>query len=455
MSTNANPVKRYSEAGLLYTVNGGEATIVGCTQLNQAHLDIPSAIPDGTAQYPVTAIGEAAFSYMSALQTISLPATLRRIEHGAFEHSGLTEVQLYDGLTSLAPYAFFNCVKLSRVVLPASGLNGLPDQVFGGCTALYRRGVTNLNRIHKEDMSDCGLQDLNGPKEIVTIVSGSGAAVGSAVGTAAASPRPPVDDSAPQELLRHGLELENEGKHSEAAAFYMQAHDLRAEVAGNVDLQTRVEALGAIAEAEYHLGVLLKLKLAPEKNGDGTSRPTAAELLHSAADTGNIADAMYHLGDLYAGGYGMQSDAAAALKYLKRAVAIGHERACLDLAFVYLDGTLEHANTDTALLYLRKCVEFSGPYAAIAAEELALLEEAAEMYRQMQRGDNGAAYTLYLLLKERPYALSKATAMDCLLKAADLHHPQAVDEMHRICVDAGDLASAYKWKSLQESLRSR
>ena len=449
MSTNATPIKRYPDAGLLYVVSGDEATIVGCTVLNQAHLDIPSVIPDGAAQYRVTAIGEAAFSYMSALQSISLPATLQRIEHGAFEHSGLTEVQLHDGLTSLAPYAFFSCVKLSRVVLPSAGLNGLPEQVFGGCTALYRRGVSNLNRIHKEDMADCGLQDLNGP-QIVTVVSGGGTAVS---GTAA--PRASVDDTAPQELLRRGLDLENENKPEDAAVYYMQAHDLRAEVAGNVDLETRVEDLHAIAEAEYRLGVLLKLKLAPEKNGDGTPRPTAAALLHSAADTGNIADAMYHLGDMYAGGYGIHADAAAALKYLKRAVAVGHERACLDLAYVYLDGTLDQANSDTALMYLRKCAAFEGPYAAIAAEDIPLLEEAADMYQQMQRGDNGAAYTLYLLLKERPHALSKATAMDCLLKAADLLHPQAVDEMHRLCVDAGDLASAYKWKSLQESLRSR
>jgi len=75
------------------------------------------------------------------------------------------------------------------------------------------------------------------------------------------------------------------------------------------------------------------------------------------------------------------------------------------------------------------------------------------MYQQMLRGDNGAAYTLYLLLRERPYALSKATAMDCLLKAADLMHPQAVDEMLAICDRAGDPASAYKWKLMQESLR--
>lgn len=364
MSNHANAVRKHPDTGLLYAVAGDEAVILGCTALNQTHLDIPAVISDDDGQHQVTAIGEAAFSYMSVLQTISLPATLTRIGLGAFEHSGLTEIQLQDGLTSIAPYAFFNCVRLTRVVLPARGLSGLPEQVFGGCTALFRKGVTNLNHIHMDDMRQCGLQDLNRREErIVTVIAGSG--------SPAAAPH--VDENAPLELLEHGLRLEAEGRSKDAAVFYMQAHDLRDEAAGNVDLHSRVEEINAIAEAECRLGVLLKLGLAPEKNADDTPRPTAAELLHFAADTGSIAEAMYHLGDMYAGGYGMKADPACALRYLKKAVALGHERACLDLGFVYLDGTLDQADPDAARLYLSKCAEFDGPYAAIAREELARL----------------------------------------------------------------------------------
>jgi len=437
MSTQPTPVKKHPD-GLLYAVADGEATILGCTTPDAVHLDVPSHIVEEDAQYPVTAIGESAFSYLSALQTIALPPTLRRIGHGAFEYSGLSEVQLPDGLISLAPYAFFSCVRLSRVTLPAGGLDSLPEQVFGGCTALYRRGVTNLTRIRPEKIQRCGLQDLNKP-----ITPAMPAAMPPSAGNM----------PGPVELLQRGMLLEEEGKHADAAIFYMQAHDLRAQVASASDLQARADDLRAITTAEYRLGVLLKLRLAPELNGDGSPRPSALELLHLACDTGDLADAMYHLGDLYAGGYSTEPNPAAALQYLSRAASIGHERACLDLAHAYLDGTLDHADSDTALQYLRRCAAFDGPYSAIATRDIALLEEADAMYQQMLRGDNGAAYTLYLLLRERPYALSKATAMDCLLKAADLMHPQAVDEMLAICDRAGDPASAYKWKLMQESLR--
>lgn len=368
MSAHAPRVRKSADTELFYTVDGEEATIVGACKLNASHLEIPAVITDGAARYRVTAIGEAAFSYQSALQTVALPPTLCRIEHGAFECSGLTEVQLHDGLTCLAPYAFWGCAHLSRVILPSKGLSALPEQVFGACPALQRSGVTNLNRIHLRDMQDCGLQDLTRrDKPSVTVVV-NGAAPDSA----------PIDENSPEALLLRGQQLEAEGRTADAAVFYMQAHDLRAEAAGNVDMHTRVAETNAIAEAEYRLGVLLKLSLAPERNADGSPRPTAADLLHLAADTANLADAMYHLGDLYAGGYGMSPDPAAALRYLKRAAALGHERACLDLGFVYTDGTLDQPDFATARMYLSKCAAFDGSYSAIAEEELARLERAGE-----------------------------------------------------------------------------
>lgn len=359
MSTPAPLVRKHSDSGLLYTITDGEAAIVGCTLLNRPHLEIPAILSDGEAQYPVTAIGEAAFSYLPALRTIALPGTLRSIGHGAFEHSGLTEALLPDGLTFLGAYAFFHCTQLSRVVLPASGLRSLPEQVFGGCTTLLRRNVTHLSRLSQDDMARCGLQDLGASDAAAPLLPIAAPARASSIG-----------ETAPQELLQHGLQLEAEGKDSDAAAFYLQAHDLRTWFAAQEELPSRVEALSVIAEAEYRLGVLLKWGLAPEKNGDGSPRPTPAELLHLASDTGHIADAMYHLGDLYA----MGGDASAALRYLKKAAAIGHERACLDLAYAYLDGTLDHACSQTARMYLRKCAALGGPYAAVAAEELAHLE---------------------------------------------------------------------------------
>lgn len=421
-------LKKHPSTGLMYIVSGEEATIVGCTALNISHLEIPPYIADGMSQYRVTGIGETAFSYMSDLQTISLPTTLTHIDQGAFEHTGLTEVQLHDGLTSIAPYAFFNCVHLNKVVLPSAGLKQLPEQVFGGCPALSRSNVSNLGSVSAVHAS--ALQGTAAPEK----------------------PDIPADPAAatvlqPQELLSVGAALEDEGKYADAAVYYAQAHYLRAIAETKADLQARVADMNAVIEAEYRLGLLLKLNLCPERSLTGVQLPSALELLKLAADSSNTADAMYHLGDLYAGGYGAAPDSAEALKYLRKAASAGHERACLDLAYVYLDGTLDHASTETALGYFRKCAELDGPYAFLAKDEITFLEEARDMYRQMQRGDAGAAYTLHLLLERRPNASSGANAMDCLLKAADLGHQSAIRKMHDVCLAAEDYAGAYKWKS--------
>jgi len=359
MSEQPRTIHRHPASGLLYVINGDEASIVGCMLHNQAHLDIPATITEGETPYRVTDIGEAAFSYMSALRTITLPPSLLSISHGAFEHSGLTEITLHDGLTSLAPYAFFGCVKLNKVVLPRS-LTSLPAGCFGSCDVLTSGNVEGLERIPAANRSECGLTVNHILPEVPEYTRRHGFA----------PIQPPPAESAARTLLQQGQMLEADGQYPGAAMYYIQAHHLRKCAAAEADLPTRLESLNAIAEAEYRLGVLLKLGLAPIRNEDGSLRPTAAELLQAAADVGHIADAMYHLGDLYAGGYALKPDPAMALMYLKKAAAIGHERACLDLAYIYLDGTLDKVSADVALMYLHKCAAFDGPYAAIAREEL-------------------------------------------------------------------------------------
>lgn len=348
MSNTTCSIRQHTDTGLLYTLCGHEALIVGCTVPDAVHVVIPPVISEGTAKYRVTGIGEAAFSYMSELKTISLPESLTRIGHGAFEGSGLTEITLHSGVDALAPYAFFNCVHLSHVKLPANDGIRLPEQVFGGCTSLQRCGVENLHYVADEDILHSGL-----PSPTDAAIRYTGTEDGST-------------DVSPAGLLQQGLQLEKENRCAEAAVCYNRAHRLRTAASKNPRLDAQLADLSAVTEAEYRLGVLLKLGLAPEKNPDGTIRPTAAELLHTAADTGSIADAAYHLGDLYAGGYGVPLDSSKALKYLKKAAALGHERACMDLGYIYLDGTLAAASLPAALLYFNKCAALNGPYAALA-----------------------------------------------------------------------------------------
>ena len=339
------PIKKHPDTGLLYTLEGNEATIVGCAQADLTHLDIPPVIVEDGVQYPVTAVGESAFAYQAALQTLRIPARLSRIGHGAFEGSGLTEVHLHDGLKVVAPYAFFGCVHLSHVGLPL-GVT-LEEQSFAGCEALRQENVSNIACLGEEALRRAGLPMASAGPTVI-YVDGQ-----------------PVEkhEKAPAELLlEKGVAMEESGDHHGAAAAYMQAHRMRQVISQVDDMLRQAEQMRPIAMAEYRLALMLKFGLASAKNPDGTDRPTAVALLSHLVDTSDLADAAYHLGDMYAGGYGIPADPDMALRLLRNAAERGHERACLDLGYIYLR---------TAVRYFAKCAEMDGPYADIARTEMA------------------------------------------------------------------------------------
>lgn len=354
---NTTPMLRKHPDGLIYTVDGSEATIVGCTALNLTCLEIPAVLSDGDQQYRVTAVGESAFAYMSALQSVSFPETLRCIAHGAFEATGLTEVTLPAQIESAQPYAFFGCERLTRVQLPVNTVFTLADQVFGGCTALKRENIANCDYHSDEDAARAGLPEANR-------VAVSAAAQGQVI-------LPEANRSPAEKLLEKAAALEKENRLGEAAATYLQAHEQRKQLRAIAEVEKQFAALNAISEAEYRLAVLLKFGLVPAKNPDGTPRPTAQELLQLVVDTAGLPDAAYHLGDIYAGGYGVPADPAAAIRLLKSAADanVPHARACLDLGYIYLNGTLAAPSRQTAAHYFSKCASLESPYADIARTE--------------------------------------------------------------------------------------
>ena len=358
MSTSTPVIHRAPASCLLYALEEDGAVILGCTTPDAAQLEIPPVIEADGKQHRVTAIGESAFAYMTGLQRITLPETLTRIAHGAFEATGLTEIHLHGGVESVSPYAFFGCIHLSRVTLPASSAFALEGQVFGDCRALTADNVANAEYFPAEDVRRSGLPTaVSQPR--VFYVAGSA----------------PADDSRTpaEQLLDKGLAHEAAGRNAEAADAYMQAHAFRDSIGRIADHDKQMTILKAVSEAEYHLALLLKFGLAPVRNPDGTARPAAHELLQLVTDTSSHPDAAYHLGDLYAGGYGLPRDPARAAALLRQAAAAGHERACLDLGYSCLHGPLEPAKPEIALRFFAKCAEMNGPYAFIAREEMEAL----------------------------------------------------------------------------------
>ena len=355
MRTSPHTIYRDEQTGLLCALAEGEAVIVGCTDPAAVSVEIPPVIATEGKNWRVTAIGESAFAYMSGLKRIVLPPSLRRIEHGAFEASGLTEIHLPGGMEGVAPYAFYGCRHLIRLALPASPAFALEAHAFEGCSALQGGDIAGAEYYSGDVLISSG---LTAPAATRIVYMDGGASA-------------PAEKANPAKArLEEGLAHENEGDYTGAADAYMQAHACRDALGRMMDHDARMATLRAVSEAEYRLALLLKFGLAPLKNPDGSDRPSAMALLEQLTATANHADADYHLGDIFAGGYGVPRDAARAMVLLRKAANAGHERACLDLGYACLYGTLEPRNPAQARHFFQKCAEMDGAYAFIAQEEL-------------------------------------------------------------------------------------
>lgn len=107
-------------------------------------------IPDTLRGYPVTVIGEYAFSSRSQLTGIIIPASVTNIGEGAFSScSQLTKIDIPDGVTDIRKNTFSDCSRLTEITIPASVTNivggtyssgnlgsGYRYQPFAGCTGL-------------------------------------------------------------------------------------------------------------------------------------------------------------------------------------------------------------------------------------------------------------------------------------------------------------------------------
>lgn len=130
-----------------YTLDSENATIVRCNNFTAEEI----VVPDTLGGYPVTAIGDFAFSaasdvgqswgnttitYTYNYKKITLPEGIKTIGRYAFaENKNLQEVVLPDSLTDFNYCAFMNCKNLSTVNIP-DGVECLPDFLFSGCTKL-------------------------------------------------------------------------------------------------------------------------------------------------------------------------------------------------------------------------------------------------------------------------------------------------------------------------------
>ena len=99
------------------------------------NVTIPSEVTYKDVTYTVTAIGSAAFCDDTELVSVSLPSTIKTIEHAAFCRSSIQSLTLPEGVTTIASAAFKNCTSLKSVNIPST-VNKIGDFAFYGCSNL-------------------------------------------------------------------------------------------------------------------------------------------------------------------------------------------------------------------------------------------------------------------------------------------------------------------------------
>ena len=89
----------------------------------------------------ITAIGDYAFSDCSAVEKITIPASVSRIGKYAFYNcSSLADITIPEAVTTISTYTFYNCSSLTDITIP-EGVSSVESYAFYGCTSLQNINI--------------------------------------------------------------------------------------------------------------------------------------------------------------------------------------------------------------------------------------------------------------------------------------------------------------------------
>ena len=120
-------------SGLIYEIVDGHAVVVGVEYYESTII-----VPEYYQGYPVTEIGDSAFSGR-AFEVIYLPRTITRIGNDAFNGSGVREVYFPEGEcaeVSIGAKAFYECKNLKWVTFAGAKVSWIEAGAFWLCTSL-------------------------------------------------------------------------------------------------------------------------------------------------------------------------------------------------------------------------------------------------------------------------------------------------------------------------------
>ncbi len=123
----------------------------------------------------VMSIGADAFYKCSRLESINLPESLTSIDESAFyDCNSLTSIEFPNSIINIGKYAFCYCDRLTSIQLPAS-LSSIKSNTFGACTNLTEVVIPNsVTSIEESAFYDCkNLKSINIPESVLVIGEGA------------------------------------------------------------------------------------------------------------------------------------------------------------------------------------------------------------------------------------------------------------------------------------------
>ena len=132
MTALPTEVRAATYGDLTYEINNGEVTITDCNDGLSGEL----VIPDTIEGYPVTGIGQHAFSGCTGMTNVSIPDGVESIGEGAFQNcSGLISVVIPDSVESIGDSVFWGCRGMTSVKI-SNNVTRIGIRAFLGCTSL-------------------------------------------------------------------------------------------------------------------------------------------------------------------------------------------------------------------------------------------------------------------------------------------------------------------------------
>ncbi len=129
LAPNANAA---SSGNYNYSVVNGEAVITRVSQLIKGDITVPSVL----GKYPVTSIGEDAFSECEYITSLVIPDSVDYIGEGAFSGcKKLKSIKLSNKISFISDRVFGLCISLEHIVIPDS-VTYINYWSFTGCKAL-------------------------------------------------------------------------------------------------------------------------------------------------------------------------------------------------------------------------------------------------------------------------------------------------------------------------------